>query len=104
MTAYPMSNERIRVQCGRCGAHRDKTIAPSCLVCGAVTYSVVAPTAGDLDAITREVVEAAELVDVAIHEADGLGVDRAHPAARRLQAACRNLALARAGCVGMGSR
>jgi hypothetical protein len=95
-----VSTERIRVACTRCDAHRDISIAPRCLVCGAFIYKVVAPKQGDLDAITTELLAAAELVDVVIQDGSLSGINCEHPAALRLQAACRNLALARAGCLG----
>jgi hypothetical protein len=96
----PMREDRIRVACVRCDAHRDRTLAPDCMVCGAAAFRVVPPNEHDVDAITREVLAAAELVDVVIHDAAHVGIDPQHPAAIRLAAACRNLALARAGCLG----
>jgi hypothetical protein len=89
-----------RVECLRCKAPRLIQRAPYCLVCGYGPYKVVVPTPADIDAITQEVLDAAEIVDVVIHDAAYAGVDREHPAAIRLKAACRNLSLARAGILG----
>jgi hypothetical protein len=89
-----------RVACLRCNAHRDLDLAVACLVCGAGVNKVVEPTAADLDDITTEFLAAPEIVDVVIHDAAFAGIDREHPAALRLKAACRNLSLARAGVLG----
>jgi hypothetical protein len=84
-----------RVSCVRCGAHRDLAIARRCLVCGAEGFDRVLPTAGDVDAITHEVLAAAEGLDQALNA--GAVVSREHHDARRLHQAFRDLALARAG-------
>lgn len=87
---------RQRVECARCKAHRDLTIAPICMVCGAARCSPVSPTAGDmLDGTDRAVIEAAEALDLALH--DGLTVTEHYHLAVRLRLACRDRALALAG-------
>lgn len=86
-----------RVACRRCGAHRDLTIAPRCLVCGAEAYGRVLPTPGDLvvDPVDAEVLVAAEAIDLALH--DGAVITASSRLAIALRNACRHRALALAG-------
>ncbi len=84
-----------RVQCRGCRCHRDLRIAPRCLVCGQESFDPVEATAGDLDAITLEVIAAAEALDLALH--DGVTVTKDYYLAGRLRTACRARALAKAG-------
>lgn len=86
---------RRRVQCDKCKAHRDLTIAPNCFVCGHARSTDVVPTAGDLEVFTDELVAAAEAVDVVLYR--DLKLDGQHPSAMRLKRACRKMSLARAG-------
>jgi hypothetical protein len=95
-----MCDQQVRVECVRCRAHRYRHLAPSCLVCGAVAFNVVTPNPHDVDAITKELIDAAARGEVAIQDAAPAPIDRDHPAALRLKSACRNMALARAGQLG----
>lgn len=87
----------LRVACAGCGAHRNTSVAPRCLVCGSIRCRPVAPTQGDLDAIAEQLLAAAELVDIAIAQAGANGIGPEHPAAVLLKLACRRMARARAG-------
>lgn len=44
---HAIGHMQQRVQCTRCQAHRDLTLAARCFVCGGYTYTCVEPTAGD---------------------------------------------------------
>lgn len=84
-----------RIACTSCGAERGLLGQPTCPVCGGAFAKTVAPTAGDVTAIERDLIAAAEHVD-RIMLAAGL-IHRSHEAARALAAHCRELALARSG-------
>lgn len=90
-----------RVECRRCTAHRDLTIAPRCFVCGAEACDDVVPSAGDraaaVDRAMAEVVAAAEAVDRILYRRGEIA--NGHWCATKLSEACRQLALARAGVV-----
>jgi hypothetical protein len=85
-----------RVACVTCGTHVDLNAGDRCS-CGSSAFKTVTPTAGDIAAVEQDILEAAMAMDRALLA--GAVVTRSHNAARRLAAACRELALTRAGVV-----
>lgn len=86
-----------RVACRRCGAHRDLSRSPRCLVCGSEPFDRVQPTLGDLSVsdlpgIDRELVGIAEAIDFELH--GGRPITKHSPFATQLRDACRRRALA----------
>ncbi len=84
-----------RVVCRACGVERDLNEHANCPVCGSDEIKTVKPTEADIAAVERDVVEAAMKMDRALLA--GAVMTRSHNSARELGAACRELAMMRAG-------
>lgn len=84
-----------RVSCVGCRVQSFIKPNWSCPNCGSQVYSQVIPSRADVEHLVSEIVDAAEAVDAAWQS--GRTITPASALGQRLQAACRELALAKDG-------